>query len=207
MAEICLNRPEKLNAVDRESCRHLTRICQRLAREGEVRLVILRGEGRAFCAGADRQEMADCTDAVKREQFLCTVGGAVEAVAGLPMPVIALVQGFALGAGLDLALAADLRIATPEASFGVPASRLGLALEEGFVRRLLRLVGPGRAAQLVLTGEPVAAETALAWGLVNALLRADEAERLLERWRDAVLATPREALRANKELLRRPKID
>jgi enoyl-CoA hydratase/carnithine racemase len=174
---LTLNRPERLNALSRELLAALDAQCAALANDAEVRAVVVTGAGeRAFCAGADVNELDGIAP---REAFeLMRLGQqALDRLAGLPQPTIAAVNGVALGGGCEVALACDVRFAAAGARFGQPEITLANVPGWGGTQRLPRLIGPGRAAELILGGELVDAPTALAWGLANRVV--DDA-RLLE---------------------------
>lgn len=173
---ITLNRPDKLNALNDQLLSELQHILEESKQSREINGIILTGEGKAFCAGADINRLLEATavtglDFAKEGQqvfrFLETLG----------KPSIAAINGFAFGGGCELAMAATLRIASNKAQFGQPEVKLGVIPGYGGTQRLARLVGKGRALELCLTGEFIKAEQALQWGLVN---RVTEPEALLE---------------------------
>jgi enoyl-CoA hydratase len=164
---LTVSRPEKLNALNREVLSELELAVAEARDDAGVRVVVLTGAGdKAFVAGADIAEFVGLTPAAAQE--LAARGqrlfGAIE---GMSKPVLAAVNGFALGGGCELALACHLRVAASTARFGQPEVKLGLIPGYGGTQRLPRLVGPGRALELLLTGAMIDAPTALAWGLVN----------------------------------------
>jgi enoyl-CoA hydratase len=164
---LTLNRPEALNALDREMVAALHRELDRLEADRDLGAIIVTGAGeRAFVAGADIRELRarrgpEAFDRVNQRLF--------RRVAELPMPTIAAVRGWALGGGCELALACDLRVAGPSARFGQPEVGLGIIPGAGGTHRLARLVGLGRAKELIYTGELIGAEEAHRIGLVNRL--------------------------------------
>ncbi|MEM2787847.1 MAG: enoyl-CoA hydratase-related protein [Archaeoglobaceae archaeon] len=170
-----LNRPEKLNALDSKTRAELKEILERA--EKEVRVLIITGTGKAFAAGADISEL------VKRDPLM-----AIEAtklgtelfakIEELEIPVIAAINGLALGGGLELAMGCDIRIASTKAKFGQPEINIGIFPGGGGTQRLPRLVGMGMAKKLVLTGEMITAEEAYRIGLVEELV---EPEKLMDR--------------------------
>ena len=180
-----LNRPEKLNALNRDSHLAIKEQCVRVESDDAVRAVVIRGaapptpeEGKrpkpaAFAAGADISEFAGKNSDDVREFF---ANNAWEAVWGLSKPTIAMVDGFALGGGTELALACDLRVASTRAKFGQPEINLGLIPGGGGTQRLCRLLGYGKAMEMTLTGEMVGAEEALSIGLVNKVVEPEELE-------------------------------
>jgi enoyl-CoA hydratase/carnithine racemase len=138
-----------------------------LAEDPEVRVVVLRGAGeRAFMSGTDIDEQDDDAG---RASSLAEATKMIAAVGDLPMPVIAAVRGYCLGAGVAVATQADLRLASDDAVFGLPATRLGLVYPYNDIARLTALTGPGVAAELLLTGRRARADEALRWGLVQAV--------------------------------------
>jgi enoyl-CoA hydratase len=170
-AVLTLRRPQALNALSFEL---IEQIGERIREAGrsKARALIVTGEGeKAFCAGADIKELQNRGLAAQREG--AELGQAVFALLDrLPIPSIALVNGFAFGGGCELALACTLRLALPNAKFGLPEVKLGLIPGYGGTQRLPRLVGLGRALELVMTGRTVNAEEALAIGLVNRIVQA-----------------------------------
>lgn len=170
-AVLTIRRPQSLNALNFELLDELGEYLDQL-RASRARALIITGEGeKAFCAGADIKELQHRGLAAQREG--AELGQAVFArLDRLPIPSIALVNGFAFGGGCELALACTLRIALPNAKFGLPEVKLGLIPGYGGTQRLPRLVGQGRALELVMTGRTVVAEEALAMGLVNRIVQA-----------------------------------
>ncbi len=180
-----LNRPEKLNALNRKSHIAIKEQCARVEADDSVRAVVIRGapppsapEGKrpkpaAFAAGADISEFVGKDSDDVREFF---GDNAWEAIWGLSKPTIAMVDGFALGGGTELALACDLRVASSRAIFGQPEINLGLIPGGGGTQRLCRLLGYGKAMEMTLTGETVGAAEALDIGLVNKVVEPEELE-------------------------------
>ena len=167
IAEITLNRPEAMNSISSAMAAELTRACAELAAAPEVRVVVFGAAGeRAFCAGADLKERAGMTDAdiLRQRPVIRAVFGALLA---LPQPAVAAVHGFALGGGCELALSCDLVVADETAVFGLPEVTVGLVPGGGGTQLALRRLGPGRAADLVLTGRKVGIDEAMRFGLVD----------------------------------------
>lgn len=169
---ITLNRPEKLNALSAEVLDELAELFTKAKSNAEVKALLITGQGKAFCAGADINKLAQCTaqsgyEFAKRGQdvfrFLETMG----------KPSLAAVNGFAFGGGCELAISATLRIASTQAQFGQPEVKLGIIPGYGGTQRLARLVGKGRALDLCLTGRFINAQTALNWGLVSEVVEPD----------------------------------
>lgn len=170
-AVLTLRRPQALNALSFEL---ISQISQKIKEAGRsrARALIITGEGeKSFCAGADIKELQQRGLQAQREG--AETGQAVFAqLDRLPIPSIALVNGFAFGGGCELALACTLRLALPNAKFGLPEVKLGLIPGYGGTQRLPRLVGSGRALEMVMTGRSVSAEEALQIGLVNRIVQA-----------------------------------
>lgn len=164
VAEIVLDRPAKLNAMTPAMALALQRVCCRVDADARVRVAILRGAGeRAFCAGSDLNALDEYRDVY---DFRNRVEYATQ-IRNLRKPCIAAIRGWALGGGLELALAADIRIAAESARFGAPEVGLGWVGAGGASQMLPRLMGYGKAMYLLLQGEPIDARQALAWGLVE----------------------------------------
>lgn len=171
---LTLNRPEKLNALNQTVMEELLDCFGRLQQDDEVRVVILAGAGeRAFAAGADVNELATQTPAAGKETSR-RGQQVLELIEHLGKPVIAAIQGFALGGGCELAMACTLRIAAENALIGQPEVKLGLIPGYAGTQRLPRLIGKSAALQMILTGEPVAAPEALRIGLVNQVVPRSE---------------------------------
>ena len=172
IAYVTLNRPKVLNALNTPTWSDLAAAFREARDDREVRGVILTGAGeRAFIAGADIGELANlgAFDAQASSRF---GQGVLDLIENLGKPVIAAINGFALGGGCETALACTLRLAAPSAKFGQPEVKLGLPPGGGGTQRLPRLVGKGHALQLILTGETIDAEEALRIGLVNEIVPA-----------------------------------
>ncbi len=168
VAQVTINRPDKLNALNARIFAELDEVFTAFATDRLVGAVIVTGAGRSFVAGADIAELAGLPTERLRE--LSAAGQEVfTRIERLPKPVIAAVNGFALGGGCELALACHIRVASEHAKFGLPEVKLGLIPGYGGTQRLPRLVGKGRAMQMVLTGEQIDAAEAYRIGLVNVL--------------------------------------
>jgi len=171
---LTLNRPDKLNAIDSPMLDALEQILGEIEADAGCRAVILAAEGRAFCAGADIKEWT----ALAPLEFSRSWGqrGHVlfDRLAALRPPVIAAINGIAFGGGLEIALCADIRIASTAARLGLPEVTIGNIPGWGGTQRAPRLIGAGRAKQLILTGQPADAARAEAWGLVNEVVEPDE---------------------------------
>ncbi len=173
---IQLNRPDKLNAVDREMLDMLDAEVNRLHQDESVRVVVLKGSGeRAFCVGADLSQIATF-DSADIRKWVNDGNRVLSRLASLPVPVIAAIHGYAVGGGLEFALACDLRIASEDSSFGLPEITHGWFPGWGGTHRLLNVIGESKAKELVFLGERIDAQTAHGLGLVN---RVVPRERLL----------------------------
>jgi 2-(1,2-epoxy-1,2-dihydrophenyl)acetyl-CoA isomerase len=210
IATLTLNRPDRLNAL-LPSMRGA--FDEALARAGEpgVKVLVLRGAGRAFCAGGDIPWMAQAMAEGRWSEMeaLLDLGSSVAyALAMLPKPVVAVVQGAAAGAGMSLALCADLRLATPEARFSMGFAKIGLHPDWGGSVALSRLLNPAVAAELLFLGDGLTAEQAQALGLVNQLIPADRLEAAIESLCGRLAAGPSETFaRIKATLLRNQGLD
>ena len=178
--EIWLNRPERLNALGVEMVAALPGIVEELVAGGATALV-LRAKGRAFCAGADLKERRGMSEA-DRYAHNRAINVAVNALEGAPVPTIAVINGIAMGGGLELALGCDIRIAAESAQLGLTESRIGAIPGAGGTQRLPRLIGISRALDMMYSGEPVTARRALEIGLVNACVADAELDDAVGRY-------------------------
>lgn len=175
VAVIKVNRPEKLNALDILTRREIVAAFEQLRVDSEVRVVVVTGAGeKAFIAGADIGEFAGRTALQQRE--IMRNSRAFDVMEDFPKPVIAMINGFALGGGCELAMACDIRIASSNARLGQPEIKLGIIPGGGGTQRLPRLIGEGKAMELILTGDMISAEEALHLGLVNYVVAPEELE-------------------------------
>ncbi len=169
---LTLNRPEKLNALNSDVLSTLSDLLTQAKNNDAVKGVLLTGKGRAFCAGADINRLAEC-DAQSGYAFACFGQAVFRQLETLGKPTLAAINGYAFGGGCELAMAATLRIASSTAQFGQPEIKLGVIPGYGGTQRLGRLVGKGRAMDLCLTGRSIDAATALSWGLVMDVVEPD----------------------------------
>jgi enoyl-CoA hydratase len=188
IALITVNRPEKLNALDRKTIGELNDAFESVETSRHLKGLILTGSaGKAFIAGADIQELAGIAPA--QAEQLSRLGQEVfRRLEVMRKPSVAAVNGFALGGGLELAMCCTVRMAAPEAKFGQPEVKLGLIPGYGATQRLPRLIGRGRAMDLLLTGEPVSAEEAHRIGLVNYVVAKDDLISFSRAWLEKVFA-------------------
>ena len=165
---INLNRPDKLNALNKNVLLELSQAFSEAAQSTQIKALLITGNGKAFCAGADINELA-AVDSVSGLEFARTGQQVFRQLETLGKPSLAAVNGFAFGGGCELAMAASIRIASEKAQFGQPEVKLGVIPGYGGTQRLARLVGKGRAIDLCTTGRFIDAKTALQWGLVTDL--------------------------------------
>lgn len=198
---IRLDRP-KMNAISFQVQDELSAAAAEASRRDDIRAVVVYGGERLFAAGNDVKEMAGLSYADIAARG-AAVQEAVTAVAEIPKPVVAAVTGYALGGGCELALAADVRIAAEDATFGQPEILLGIIPGAGGTQRLARLIGPSKAKDLIFTGRFVAAEEALALGLVDRVVPAAEVYDVAVAWAAQFTGGAALALRAAKEAIDR----
>jgi enoyl-CoA hydratase/carnithine racemase len=200
VARVTIDRAAKLNALDRVLMAEIIEAMTALAGEPDLRLAVVTGAGgRAFVGGADIDELA-ALDADSARGFITAVHVCCDAFRHLPVPAIARIDGYALGAGLELAAACDFRIASDRSTFGMPEVRIGIpSVVEAAL--LPPLIGPARARRLLLTGENIGAEEALAWGLVDAVAPAEKLDDAVEALAAAILASGPQAIRIQKSLI------
>ena len=200
VATVTIDNAAKLNALSRPVAAALITAMETLGRDDRLRVVILRGAGeRAFIGGADVRDLADL-DASNAAEFITGVHRACDSLRRCPVPVIARIQGYVLGAGLEMAAACDIRVASDDSVFGMPEVKLGLpSVVEAAL--LPQLIGWGRTRQLVLTGENISAAKAEAWGLVEELVPASELDAAVERLAASIVQAGPQAVRLQKLLI------
>lgn len=199
---LTLNRPEKSNAINRQLLSDLNHACDMAEADEEVRVAVLAAEGRHFSVGADINEITGFATVADYEDFFLRVHDTFNRIENLKKPVIAAVNGLALGGGCEMCLVADLRFAADDASFGVPEIKLGALPGAGGTQRLPRLVGMSKAMEMIYTGDSVNANEAYRIGLVNRVVSSG-------RLKDEVMAFAQQlgkrapiALRTGKLLVR-----
>jgi enoyl-CoA hydratase len=203
IATVTMNRPQALNAFDSEQLELLGAAMRAIGNDRSVRVVIVTGAGdRAFSAGADDREMAGMT-AAEGLAFGRKGQALTSAVELLPQPVIAAVNGYAFGGGCELAIACDIRIAADTARFAQPEVALGIPPGWGGSQRLPRLIGPGWASEMILTGRHVHADEALRIGLVNAVHPLSELMTAARELASLIARNSPFAVRASKRLIAR----
>ena len=172
---ITINRPKQLNALNKETIEELSQAVQAADKDANTGVIILTGSGeKSFVAGADIKEFADFN--VEQGAELARNGQTIlfDVIENLGTPVITAINGFALGGGLELAMASHIRIASTNAKMGLPEVSLGVIQGYGGTQRLTQLVGKGKANEMVFTAGMISAEEALKWGLVNHVVEQDE---------------------------------
>lgn len=206
IAYITLNRPEALNALDDTLNNALWDVWADFNQEDSLKVAIVTGSGKAFCAGADlktfipRWEHANMLDV--RNNVACGIGGGItRGQHHITKPIIAAVNGYAIGGGFELALACDIRIASERATFGVFEVRQGLHQGDGGIVRLVAIAGIATALDLTLTGRQVSAEEAYRLGLVNRVVPADQLIDTAKSYAQMIAANSQQALRSAKETI------
>jgi enoyl-CoA hydratase len=202
VAHIVVNNPARLNILTASLARQLTTAVRSLGDNGELAAVVLTGAGgRAFIGGADISEMA-LLDSSSARIFISHLHQACAALRELPVPVIARISGYCLGAGLEIAISCDLRVAADHSTFGLPEVRVGIpsVIEAAL---LPRLIGWGKTAELVYTGESISASQALDCGLIERVVRERELDAAVEQWTGAILNSGSAAVRLQKTLLKK----
>jgi 2-(1,2-epoxy-1,2-dihydrophenyl)acetyl-CoA isomerase len=201
---LVMNRPEKLNALNNELATALDEAFERIGKDRSVKVVVLTGAGRAFCSGGDLRmigQAREARDSKQLEPILRAGMALVLKMRAIEQPVIAAVNGAAAGAGMNIALAADVRISAEEAVFGQNFAKVGLFPDYGGTFLLPQLVGPSKAAELLYTGDMIDAQTALRLGLVNRVVPAAELETEVKSYARKLADGPPLAMRAVKRTL------
>src|SRR6266478_3758153 len=204
IATLVMNRPDRMNALNNELGVAMDEALGRIAVDPSVRMVVITGAGRAFCAGGDLALLGKGheTGATKELEPLLRAGmQMVLKMRTMPQPVIAAVNGAAAGAGMNVALAADIRIASEEAMFGQNFAKVGLFPDYGGTYFLPELVGPSKAAEMFYTGDMIDAKTALALGLVNQVVPAALFEAEVKTLAQKIAQGPSLSIRAVKKAL------
>ena len=199
VGRVTINNPAKLNILSRSALQDFVKAIEEIRTNISLRAIVVTGAGeKSFIGGADLETLGSL-DPIEAREFIGLIHAACAAVRDCPVPVIARINGWCLGGGLELAAACDLRIAADTATFGMPEVRLGIpSVVEAAL--LPRLVGTGRARWLVMTGETIGAAEALVWGLVEKICSYDDLDIEINKTLDAILAGEPEAIRAQKRL-------
>jgi 2-(1,2-epoxy-1,2-dihydrophenyl)acetyl-CoA isomerase len=204
VATLALNRPDKLNALNKDLSMALNDALEGLAGDKSVSVIVITGMGRAFCAGGDLATIRKGhqeNDTTELEPILRAGMQAVLKIRAMRQPVIASVNGPAAGAGMNIALAADIRIASEDASFGQNFAKVGLFPDYGGTYFLPELVGPARAAEMFYTGEMIDAQTALRLGIVNHVVPSDKLEAETKKLALQIAQGPQVVIRSVKQTL------
>ena len=207
VATVTLDRPDKLNALTFEAYADLRDLLAELPQRGDVRVLVVRGSGRAFCSGGDVNEIIGATLSMSPDQLLAFTRMTGEVIRGMrecPVPIIAAVHGMAAGAGAVIALAADFRVCTPAARFAFLFTKVGLSgADMGAAYLLPRLVGLGHATRLLMLGDTVNADEAFRIGLVSELAEAEAFEEAVGGLARRLASGPTQAYAQTKALLTR----
>ena len=181
VATLTLNRPEKLNAINRKMIEELKSAVVEIAKDRDVRALVITGTGRGFCSGADIGDMVQAAAPIENRYWTQMRDKVILALTDLEKPVIAKVNGVAVGVGCSLALSADIIVASENANFSLIFSRIGLIPDGGSLFHLPRLVGPAKAKELIFTAKMVDAKEAERIGLINKAVPADELDNEVNR--------------------------
>ncbi len=201
-AEITLNRSDKGNALTIQMLQQLDSVVSDIEADHDIRAVVIRAQGRFFCTGGDIEAWSALSPLEMERDWILYGIKVFERLAALPQPVIAAISGHALGGGLELALAADLRIAVKSAKFGSPEVTLGMISGWMGIRRLAEMIGVSRARHLTLLGTPITADIGLNWGLITALADdSEDLERQLNGWLERLCTNAPAAMALTKGIL------
>jgi 3-hydroxypropionyl-coenzyme A dehydratase len=178
IAILRINRPEALNAMNLDVISELSKMIDIIAADGSIKAVVITGAGeRSFCAGADISYMVNI-DPMQAEKYATSAQDVINKIDRLDKPVIAAVNGFALGGGCELAMACDIRIASSNAKIGQPEVTIGIPPGWGGTQRLMRIVGPAKAKELIFTGKMITADEAYQIGLVNKVINLGSEDKI-----------------------------
>lgn len=204
VATITLNRPDKLNAFNDQMIQETIAAFRQAGRDDDVRCIVLTGAGRGFSSGQDLKGFAGRGEDVSIAEHLRQgYNKLISRMASLEKPIIGAINGVAAGAGCSVALACDIRIASDQASFIQVFSKVGLIPDSGSTWFLPRLIGFARAYEMAITAEPVPAEKALAWGLVNDVVPAAQLDEIVAAWAQRLAQGPTLAYGMTKRAMRR----
>jgi enoyl-CoA hydratase/carnithine racemase len=192
-----INRPEKLNALNREIVDEIDKIVEEIAQDKQAKVLVIHSD-KNFAAGADISEMITCNE---EEAKAYVFSPTYNKIAALSIPSIAVIEGYALGGGLELALACDMRIAASNAKLGFPEINLGIMPGSGGTIRAPRIIGEAKAKELILLGRILNAEEALKIGLVNVVAAPDELEEIVFKWTEKLKNGPSIALAMAKKTI------
>ncbi len=202
VATIRLNRPEQRNAVDLTLARELREALEDVSKDTSIRAVVLTGEGRAFCAGADISQFGEGTSPEHAEAYLHeNYKPIITAITSMPKPVIGAIEGAAAGAGMSIALACDLRVMSDTAALFPGFINIGLVPDAGASWFLSRQIGFARAFDFLISGKAMTAETCLSLGLANRVVRPDTLESEANSWARELAERPTKAIAMTKQCL------
>ncbi|MCB0738123.1 MAG: enoyl-CoA hydratase/isomerase family protein [Bacteroidetes bacterium] len=201
VATISLNRPDRFNAFNNEQSFELQDALKLVKRDNDVRVVVLTGEGKAFCSGQDLKDIAGSKNRSLSDSLYKRYNPIIKAMRDLPKPIIGRINGVAAGAGCSLALACDFVVAAENASFIEVFINVGLVLDSGSSYFLPRLVGSNRAFELATMGNKVSANQALEWGMINRVAFVDELDAEVEKVVNYYKSAPTKAIGLMKRML------
>jgi len=201
IAMVTIDRPQQLNAIDGSVLRQLDAALDRIESDDEIRAFVVAGEGRAFCAGADLTELSSLANGAAFRAWIREFTDVLDRLERCSKPSVAAVDGAALGGGLEIVLACDLRVVSSSARLGFPEIKLGILPGGGGTQRILRQIPRAVAKQLLLTGEPLSAEDAYRIGLVNAVVAPGEVVATARAFAESLAAAPASALAVAKQLV------
>lgn len=202
VARIILNRPDRLNALNPDLMMELERALEEVQNDKDVRVLVITGAGKAFSAGADVTVMKDATP-LQARSFSQLGQRVLMKLENLEIPVIAAINGYALGGGCEIALACDIRIASEKAQLGQPEINLGIIPGWGGCIRLPRIVGSAKALEIILTGDRISAQEALQVGLVNMVVPEDQLEKAVKELADKLAGKPPVAVKLAKSVVKK----
>ncbi len=198
---ITFNRPQVHNAFNDAFSDELTIVLEDARRRDDAKVVVLRGEGRSFCSGRDFREMGERPPGVSHHDFMIEGQKTIKLMLDMGKPMIAALKGAVYGGGCEYALVCDIRIAAPTTRMAMPEVNYGLAVDQGGSALAASLIGPSRTKWMLMTGEPVDAETALAWGMVDFIVPLEELDDHVDALARKIAAKPRQAMMAAKNLV------
>ncbi|OWU85940.1 enoyl-CoA hydratase [Oceanicola sp. 22II-s10i] len=200
---LTFNQPEKRNAMSLEMWQGTSDALDAFAADPDVRVVVMKGAGdRAFVSGADISQFEKSrSNAEVAEEYARISGGARERLANIEKPLIAMIRGFCIGGGLAVAMAADFRISTDEAEFGIPAARMGLVYPADAIKALVDLVGPGHARKILYTGRRMKAEEALRIGLIEEVTTPEKLDEVVRETATLIANNAPLSIRGSKKII------
>lgn len=200
VAVLTLNRPDRRNALNREMLEAIFDALGALALDDEARCLLIRGEGKHFCAGADFSDVAQ--GAAEGARYGAGFEQMLRALEEHPLPIVAAVQGAALGAGCQLLAATDLSVAADDARIAIPSARLGILLDLEKVQRMVRIIGAAHTREMLLAGRELTGTEAAVWGLVTRVAKAKDVDRTARELADQVADNAPLSVRGSKAAIR-----